>query len=179
MKWIAIALLLIVLLLVWRTRRPTVRIKPGDAAPAFQLPDRHGVLHALRDYRGRWLIVFFYPRDDTPGCTREACQFRDELHRLKQLGADVVGISVDSVAMHADFAAKYELPFPLLADTQGTVAAQYGVLIQFWRWKVARRTSFIVGPDGRIAHIFSRVDPRVHVSEVTHTLNHLQNRARP
>lgn len=176
MKWIAIALLLVVALLVWRILRPTVRVRLGEPAPEFQLPDQQGKQRQLADYRGQWLILFFYPRDDTPGCTREACRFRDDIQQLNALQAQVVGISVDTVEMHARFAATYDLPFPLLADTQGLIAAQYGVLIKFGPWKIARRVSFIVAPNGRIAHLFSYVIPDQHSAEIIHILKELQMR---
>ena len=179
MKWLALALLLVVALLGWRLSRPTIRVKLGDFAPDFQLQDQHGKQHQLNDYRGQWLVLFFYPRDDTPGCTREACQFRDDISQLNALHASVVGISVDTAEMHARFAAKYDLPFPLLADTQGVVAAKYGVLIKFWRWKIARRMSFIVAPNGRVAHLFSYVLPAQHSAEVIQILKELQIHTKP
>lgn len=177
MKWVAIALLLIVALLSWRVLRPTVRVRVGEPAPEFQLPDQQGMQHRLTSYRGRWLVLYFYPRDDTPGCTREACRFRDDFQQLQTLHAEVVGISVDSADSHARFAAKYHLPFPLLADTQGLVAAQYGVLIKLGPLKMARRMTFIIAPDGRIAHLFPRVNPSQHALEVTRILKNLQTRA--
>lgn len=176
MKWIAIPLLLIVALLVWRVLRPPVRVTLGEPAPAFQLQDQHGQLHQLSDYRGQWVVLFFYPRDDTPGCTREACQFRDDIQQLNALQAKLLGVSIDTTEMHARFAAKYHLPFTLLADTQGLVAAKYGVLIKFGPWRIARRMSFIIAPNGRIAHLFSYVVPAQHSSEVIHILQELQSR---
>ena len=177
MKWVVIALLLIVALLAWRVLRPTVRVRVGEPAPEFQLPDQQGTQHRLTAYRGRWLVLYFYPRDDTPGCTREACQFRDDSPQLQSLHAQVVGVSVDAADSHARFAAKYHLSFPLLADTQGLVAAQYGALIKLGPLKMARRITFIIAPDGRVAHLFPRVDPDKHVMEVTRILKDLQTRA--
>ncbi|MHB8914532.1 MAG: peroxiredoxin [Thiobacillus sp.] len=174
MKWIAIAVLLIVVLLVWRVMRPTVRLKVGEPAPEFELPDQLGKQHRLAGFHGQWLILFFYPRDDTPGCTREACRFRDAMPQLKTVHAQLVGISVDTMEAHARFATKYHLPYPLLADTLGLVAAQYGVLIKFGSWKIARRMSFIVAPDGRIAHLFSHVNPKQHAKDVMLILKALQ-----
>lgn len=179
MKWIAIAVLLIVALLAWRVLRPTVRVRVGEPAPEFRLTDQQGKQRQLADYRGQWLILFFYPRDDTPGCTREACRFRDEMPQLQALDAQLVGISVDAVEAHARFATRYHLPFPLLADTQGLIAAKYGALIKFGPWKVARRMSVIVAPDGRIAHLFSYVIPDQHAAEVIDILKALQNRTAP
>lgn len=174
MKWLVLAVILVALLLLWRVMRPTVRLKVGNIAPAFELRDQYGVNHTLTEYRGRWLVLYFYPRDDTPGCTHEACQFRDASQTLQSLHAVVVGISVDNTESHARFATKYHLPFSLLADTQGVVATRYGVLIKFGPWQFARRVSFIIAPDGRIAHIFSKVKPARHSEEVVQILRALQ-----
>ena len=177
MKWVVIALLLIVALLSWRVLRPTPRLRTGELAPEFQLPDQHGTQHKLVAYRGRWLVLYFYPRDDTPGCTREACQFRDDFQQLQALRAKVVGVSVDTAHSHARFAAKYHLPFPLLADTQGAVAAQYGALIKLGPLKMARRITFIIAPDGHVAHLFPHVNPDKHAKAVARVLKDLQTQA--
>src|SRR6266576_3468324 len=102
------------------------RLAAGAPAPAFELKDQDGRNHRLEDYRGRWVVLYFYPKDDTPGCTKEACNFRDDLPKLRALGVQILGVSVDTAESHAKFASKYKLPFPLLADTQGTVAKTYG-----------------------------------------------------
>lgn len=175
MKWIVILILLIVALMLWRVWRPTRRLNIGDYAPDFELSDQHGNKHRLANYRGRWLVLYFYPRDDTPGCTREACQFRDAIQPLKAMHTEVIGISVDDAASHARFAAKYHLPFTLLADTQGGVAAQYGALIKLGPLKIARRLSFIIAPQGHIAHLFPKVDPNRHISDVVRILKDIQN----
>ena len=177
MKWVVILVVLIVALLFWRVMRPAVRLRVGELAPEFRLPDQQGTQHPLAIYRGRWLVLYFYPRDDTPGCTREACRFRDDYQQLQALHAQVIGISVDAADSHARFAAKYHLPFPLLADTQGLVAAQYGALIKLGPLKMARRMTFIIAPDGHIAHFFPRVDPDRHTIQVTRILKDLQTRA--
>ena len=95
----------------------------GKPVPSFDLPDTNGAIHGLASYHGKWLVLYFYPKDDTPSCTKEACSFRDDLHKLEALGASVVGVSVDGSSSHAEFAKKYHLPFPLLSDTDGKVAA--------------------------------------------------------
>lgn len=100
-------------------------LKVGQPAPDFNLPDQNGKNHELSDYHGKWLALFFYVKDDTPGCTKQACKFRDDIHQLRDLGAEVVGISVDDSASHAHFAKKYSLPFPLLADSKGETARHY------------------------------------------------------
>jgi peroxiredoxin Q/BCP len=146
----------------------------GAAAPAFNLPDQAGKTHALSDYAGRWLVLYFYPKDDTPGCTTEACNFRDDIVRIRRLGAEVVGVSVDDVASHADFAEKHSLPFTLLADTDGAVAASYGALRDLMVMKMARRVTFIIDPQGRVAHRYLDVDPDTHAAEVVADLERLQ-----
>lgn len=146
----------------------------GNAAPTFILPDQQGELHALSDYQGRWLVLYFYPKDDTPGCTTEACSFRDNINRLIARDAAVLGVSMDDVDSHADFAAKHELPFPLLADPKGEVVKRYGALSDFLVVKFAKRHSFIIDPDGRIAKIYRDVDPDRHVQEVLEDLKALQ-----
>jgi peroxiredoxin Q/BCP len=120
------------------------------------------------------LVLYFYPRDDTPGCTREACRFRDDIGTLGDLGAAVAGVSVDSAASHADFSRKYRLPFPLLSDPDGRTAAAYDSLLNLGVVRLARRRTFIIAPDGRIAARFTRVDPAHHAEEVGHALRRLQ-----
>ena len=146
----------------------------GAAAPAFSLPDQAGKTRTLSDYAGRWLVLYFYPKDDTPGCTTEACNFRDDIVRIRRLGAEVVGVSVDGVASHAEFAAKHELPFRLLADEGGTVAESYGALRDLIVMKVAKRQTYIIDPKGRIAHRYLEVDPKTHATEVVTDLERLQ-----
>ena len=98
-------------------------LKPGDPAPAFELTDQHGKMHHLSDYQGQWLVVYFYPKDDTPGCTREACEFRDDFVTLQGMDVRLLGVSLDDVKSHKEFVEKYRLPFPLLSDRTGGVAA--------------------------------------------------------
>ncbi len=149
-------------------------LKPGDPAPAFALTDQAGKPHALADFRGKWLILYFYPKDDTPGCTTEACNFRDDISRITALGASVVGVSLDDSKSHARFAEKFKLPFPLLADTGGEVARAYGSLTSFGPMKFAKRHSFIVRPDGRIARIYRDVNPDTHSRDIQKDLKALQ-----
>ena len=138
----------------------------GSAAPGFKLQDQNGDWHALEDYEGEWLAVYFYPKDDTPGCTKEACNFRDNIYAFKAIGANVVGVSVDDVDSHKEFADKYKLPFILLADMDGEMSKSYGVLRDWKLTKIASRQSFIVGPDGTIAKHYEDVDPETHTQEV-------------
>ncbi|WP_410474456.1 peroxiredoxin [Guyparkeria sp. TX1] len=146
----------------------------GDTAPAFALPDQHGETRRLEDYRGQWLVLYFYPKDDTPGCTTEACSFRDNINRLIAQDAAVLGVSMDSVESHADFAREYELPFPLLADPDGEVVERYGALSDFLVVKFAKRQTFIIDPHGRIATIYRKVNPDEHVRDVLDDLKALR-----
>jgi len=141
---------------------PTV----GADAPAFNLQDQNGAWHTLEDYRDQWLAVYFYPRDDTPGCTTEACNFRDNIYAFKAIGAAVVGISVDDVESHKEFSDKYKLPFTLLADEDSETAKAYGVLRDYKLVKLASRQSFLVNPEGKIAKHYEDVDPDTHTDEV-------------
>lgn len=165
--------LLLASAVMWMTRPAGLAVE-GGAAPDFALTDQDGRGRRLGDYTGRWLVLYFYPRDDTPHCTREACAFRDGIAAFENLDAAVVGISVDSVARHADFARKHGLPFPLLADPRGRVAAAYGSVLNLGIARLARRRTFIITPDRRIAARFDSVDPATHVDEVRRTLDRLQ-----
>jgi thioredoxin-dependent peroxiredoxin len=169
------ALLLLASAILWMLRPGSQRLE-GSAAPDFALQDQDGKTHRLGDYAGRWLVLYFYPKDDTPGCTREACRFRDDIGVLGDLGAAVVGVSVDDARSHAGFARKYQLPFPLLSDPDGHTAAAYDSLLNLGLVKFARRHTFIIAPDGRIAARFDKVDPARHAQEVARTLRALQQR---
>jgi peroxiredoxin Q/BCP len=138
----------------------------GADAPSFKLQDQNGDWHALEDYRGQWLAMYFYPRDDTPGCTTEACNFRDNIYAFKAIGAEVVGISVDDVESHKEFSDKYKLPFVLLADESHETASAYGVLKDYKLIKIASRQSFLINPEGKIAKHYEDVDPDTHTDEV-------------
>ena len=138
----------------------------GSDAPSFNLQDQNGEWHALGDYRGQWLAVYFYPRDDTPGCTTEACNFRDNIYAFKAIGAAVVGISVDDVDSHKEFSDKYKLPFTILADEDGKTAKTYGVLKDYKLLKLASRQSFLVDPEGKIVKHYADVDPDEHTDQV-------------
>ena len=168
------AMLLAASAILWMLR-PGPQRAEGSAAPDFALQDQDGQIHRLGDYAGRWLVLYFYPRDDTPGCTREACRFRDDIGILGEQGAAVVGVSVDSARSHADFSRKYRLPFPLLSDPDGRTAAAYDSLLDLGIVRFARRHTFIIAPDGRIAARFDRVDPARHAEAVRHVLHSLQH----
>jgi len=137
-----------------------------SAAPSFKLQDQNGDWHALEDYKGQWLAVYFYPKDDTPGCTIEACNFRDSIYAFKAIGAAVVGISVDDVESHKKFSDKYKLPFTILADVGGDTSRAYGVLKDYKLIKLASRQSFLINPDGKIVKHYEDVDPDSHTDRV-------------
>ncbi|MEZ4339306.1 MAG: peroxiredoxin [Sandaracinaceae bacterium] len=143
-------------------------LREGDAAPDFMALDQHGdprQLHLIR--RRRPMVLFFYPRDGTPGCTEEACAFRDAWARLEAAGAVVVGVSTDDVRAHARFAEEHELPFPLLSDPDGEALARYGVPDLMG---MSARVTFVIDGRGHVARVFPAVDPAVHVDEVLEAL---------
>lgn len=175
MKILAVVALIALVLMAVRTvafAGSTVP-KVGQAAPDFNLPDAESQSHGLTDYAGKWLVLYFYPKDDTPGCTKEACSFRDDLFQLDKLGAKVVGVSVDDSGSHAKFAQKYHLPFPLLADKDGKVADSYGALTNLGIIKIAKRYTFLIDPKGNIAKIYLSVDTSRHSQEIIDDLKQL------
>lgn len=145
-------------------------LTPGKVAPAFSLPDQNGKIHSLKDYRGKWVLMYFYPKDNTPGCTKQACAIRDEFPAFKKLGCVVFGVSTDSEKSHKKFEEKFELPFTLLADTEKTLVNAYGV----WAPKKfmgreflgTLRTSFLIDPEGKIRKVYEKVKPELHAEEV-------------
>jgi peroxiredoxin Q/BCP len=147
-------------------------LKEGQPAPDFSLPDQNGKTRTLSDFRGKWLALYFYVKDDTPGCTQQACTFRDDIHELSDLGAQVVGVSVDDSASHANFAKKYNLPFPLLADTGGATAARYGSLRD--DGSLAKRNTFLIDPNGRIAKIYLSANTAKNSEQVIEDLKRLK-----
>jgi peroxiredoxin Q/BCP len=149
-------------------------LKAGGKAPDFTLPDQTGKSHALADYRGKWVLLYFYPKDDTPGCTKEACALRDQFPAFGKLDAVVFGVSADSVKSHAKFADKYELPFTLLADETKEMIKAYDA----WGPKKfmgreflgTKRISYLIDPRGRIAKAYAKVKPAEHAGEVIQDL---------
>ncbi len=147
-----------------------MNLKIGQKAPIFTLPDQTGNKHKLSSYNGTWVLLYFYPKDDTPGCTKEACGIRDAFPNFKKLKVHVFGISKDSLKSHKKFAEKYRLPFILLADEDKQVMEAYGV----WAKKKMMgreymgtlRTSFLINPEGVIAKIYENVKPDIHAEEV-------------
>ena len=152
-------------------------IAEGKKAPAFRAKSSTGETVALKDLKGQKIVLYFYPRDDTPGCTKEACNFRDNIYAFKAIGAAVVGVSVDDVDSHQKFATKYKLPFTLLADEEGETAKAYGVLRDWKLVQIASRQSFLVNPEGVIVKHYEDVDPDTHTQEVLTDLEALMAEA--
>lgn len=147
-----------------------MNLKIGDQAPGFSLPDQNGQTHSLADQKGKWVLIYFYPKDDTPGCTKEACVIRDNFPQFNKLDLLVFGVSVDPVKKHKKFAEKYQLPFTLLADENKELVQAYGV----WGKKKflgreylgTKRISFLIDPLGKIAQIYEEVKPAEHAGQV-------------
>lgn len=145
-------------------------LKAGEKAPEFELMDNEGNPHKLSDYHGQTIVVYFYPRDNTPGCTKEACSFRDAYADFRKEGVEIIGISPDSEQSHSKFIEKFELPFTLLSDPDHQVCEAFGV----WglkkmagrEYEGVYRTTFVIGPDGVIKHVFENVKPADHSQEV-------------
>lgn len=145
-----------------------MKLALNDTAPEFSAIDQNGETHSLSDYRGQYLLLYFYPKDDTPGCTTEACSFRDGYSELLP-HVQIVGLSADSRESHEKFAEKYSLPFPLLSDPEKKILKAYGVNGMFF----SERTSFLINPDGKIAKIYEKVDPGTHTQEVLDDIQQL------
>lgn len=152
----------------------------GSPAPAFTLQDQAGKPHSLSDYKGKWVVLYFYPKDATPGCTTQACEFRDNIFAYRDLGAVILGVSVDDVASHKAFADEHSLPFPILADAEKKTAAAYGTLTKYVGIaELARRDTFIIDPQGRIAKHYQDVKPAGHSELVLADLKQLAKAAAP
>jgi peroxiredoxin Q/BCP len=173
------ALLTLLTLLVSMAVLADGQPKVGEPAPDFRLQDQNGDWHELADYQDKWLAVYFYPKDDTPGCTTEACNFRDNIYAFKRIGAEVVGISLDDVESHKKFAEEYKLPFTLLADVSGETVKAYGVMGSFMLMDMAKRQSFLIDPEGNIAKHYAKVNPDQHTQEVLADLEALMAEAAP
>lgn len=153
-------------------------LKVGDMAPDFTLQDQDWELHTLSDFRDQKVLLYFYPKDSTPGCTVEACSFRDNLNILKSKGVQVLGVSMDSVESHKKFVAKHSLNFPLLADTEKEVSKEYGVLVQKSmfgkKYMGLQRDSFLIDEKGKIVKHYIKVSPLKHVAEVLDDISKLK-----
>ncbi|WP_026462655.1 thioredoxin-dependent thiol peroxidase [Adhaeribacter aquaticus] len=147
-----------------------MKLNIGDPAPDFAIPDQDGILHKLSDYTGRKLVIYFYPKDDTPGCTAQACNLRDNYYALRQKGYEIIGVSVDDTKAHQKFIKKYELPFTLLSDTEKKMVEDYGV----WQEKSmygrkymgTMRYTFIIDENGIIQDIITKVDTKEHAKQI-------------
>ncbi|MEL6939764.1 MAG: thioredoxin-dependent thiol peroxidase [Cyanobacteria bacterium J06598_1] len=156
-------------------------VAPGDAAPDFSMPDADGNTVSLADLKGQRVVLFFYPRDNTPGCTKEACAFRDAYSDLQEKNVAVFGVSTDSAKSHAKFIAKHNLPFPLLVDEAGEVGTRYGCygLKKMYgkEYMGITRSSFIIGPEGTLEKVYRKVKPEPHVAEVVADIEALTSAA--
>ena len=150
-------------------------LKVGDRAPNFSLRDQNNLTHDLNDYKGNWVVLYFYPKDGTPGCTTQACDFRDAVKRIIASKSVVFGVSLDSVESHKLFSEKNKLPFSLLSDGTGEVAKLYDSLRNLLVYKTAKRNTFIINPKGLIAKIYLSVDPKTHSEMVLNDLGNLQD----
>lgn len=150
----------------------------GSTAPDFKLEDQNGKWHELKDYRGKWVALYFYPKDKTPGCTTQACEFRDNIFAFRDAGAVILGVSVDDVESHKEFSEKHSLPFPILADDKKAVAKQYGVLKRFLGTvELAKRDTFLIDPQGKIVRHYQDVDPKGHSQVVLKDIEELQKKS--
>ncbi|MBM4214314.1 MAG: peroxiredoxin [Gammaproteobacteria bacterium] len=151
----------------------------GKAAPEFRLQDQTGAWRSLTDYRGKWVVLYFYPKDNTPGCTTQACEFRNEIFAFRRANAVILGVSVDQVDSKEAFAKEHSLPFPVLSDASTETTKTYGSLTsypQFKLFNIARRDTFIIDPEGRVAKRFDDVNPNGHSKMVLAELAALQKR---
>lgn len=144
-----------------------------EKAPDFELLDQNGKTHRLTDYIKKWIVLYFYPKDDTPGCTTEACSFRDSITDLQKHDVVVLGVSKDTIKSHKAFAQKHTLNFPILADIDASVSKAYGV----WDNDTLgiKRETFLIDPDGDLAMHYTNVDPLIHVQQILSDLEHLDN----
>ena len=165
--------LLIASLMVCGIATAAGHVQLGQPAPEFELFDQDGQLHSLEDYRDQWVVLYFYPKDETPGCTTEACEFRDNIFAFKKLNAQILGVSLDDVESHKKFAEKHGLPFPLLADVDGKAADAYGVKTRMFGMMVAKRQTFLIHPDGTLAKHYDEVKPATHSLQVLEDLKAL------
>ncbi|GAB4295120.1 MAG: thioredoxin-dependent thiol peroxidase [Ignavibacteriaceae bacterium] len=149
-------------------------VEEGKKAPDFKLKDQNGKQHKLSDYKGKKVVLYFYPKDNTPGCTTEACNFRDEFSAFRKLDAVIIGVSPDSITSHKNFAEKYNLPFTLLSDEEKKVIEKYGVWVEKTlygrKYMGVERSTFIIDENGKIKKIFRKVKVNGHNKEVTEAL---------
>ena len=171
----SVALLFTSALAVAATVFAAGQVEVGGPAPDFELYDQTGQLHSLEDYRDQWVVLYFYPKDETPGCTTEACEFRDNIFAFRKANAQIIGVSFDNVESHQKFAERYNLPFPLLADVDGKAADAYGVRTTKRGTYRARRETFLIDPQGNLAKHYAEVEPESHSVEVLTDLQSLRD----
>ena len=172
-----LSLTAVISIFVWADAYTDTQPAVGESAPTFKLQDQNGDWHTLGDYKGKYVVLFFYPKDGTPGCTTEACNFRDNIFAFDDLNTQILGISLDDVDSHKEFSEKYSLPYPILADVEKESAVDYGVLGKFMMMTITKRESFIIDPDGLIVKHYKNVDPDKHTDEVIEELKSLQKKA--
>ena len=172
-----LSLTAVISIFVWADAYTETQPAVGDTAPTFKLQDQNGDWHNLGDYKGKYVVLFFYPKDGTPGCTTEACNFRDNIFAFDDLNTQILGISLDDVDSHKEFSEKYSLPYPILADVEKESAVDYGVLGKFMMMTITKRESFIIDPEGLIVKHYKNVDPDKHTDEVIEELKSLQKKA--
>ncbi len=151
----------------------------NQKAPGFELPDQRGNLHNLRQYAGKWVVLYFYPKDNTPGCTIEACSFRDSVKELTDKNIAVFGVSKDTIKSHGKFADKYKLPFPLLSDKESSMIKKYGAwgVKKFLgkEYEGVKRISYIIDPHGQIAKVYEKVNPLIHAKEILSDIDRMSS----
>lgn len=146
-------------------------LQVGDTAPNFTVKDTNGNAITLADYAGKPVVMYFYPKDDTPGCTKEACSFRDNYHQYLSQGITVFGVSLDDETSHQAFTAKFNLPFPLLADVGGAIAKAYDVLGERNGVNYAQRVTYVIGADGKISQVYTTVNTETHATDILSALS--------
>ncbi len=166
MKKIVLILALVLVSFMALNQSNATQPTEGQLAPDFKLQDQNNRWHTRDSFRGNWVALYFYPKADTPGCTTESCAFRDDIFKFKKMGVKVVGVSLDDVESQKAFADKYHLPFPLLSDASHETAEAYGVMGRFGTMKIAKRETFILDPEGKVAKHYKKVDPDKHSEQV-------------
>jgi thioredoxin-dependent peroxiredoxin len=173
-RTLALAVLLLAAVSLVAAEFPEV----GTAAPDFKLTSEQGKVTSLADFHGKWVVLYFYPKDMTPGCTTQACEFRDNIFEYRNIGAVILGVSVDDVESHKAFSDEHSLPFPILADVEKKVATSYGTLTKYLGIaELARRDTFIISPQGKIAKHYMKVEPKGHSAIVLGDLKQLVAKA--
>jgi thioredoxin-dependent peroxiredoxin len=172
--WIVLAVLVLVGGVAWKFAHAGPTPEVGTIAPDFSLPSQDGTPVDLKEFRGKWVVLYFYPKDFTSGCTIEAHNFQRDQDQYAKRNAVVIGVSVDSTNSHKEFCAKEGLNFKLLADTEHKVSAEYGSLMNMGVAQIAARHTFIIDPEGKIAKAYTSVDPNKHSQEVLTALDELQ-----